>query len=652
MNTERELTDDDDQDTQSPVDSTRRLVGGRPLPLLFPPGSLDPISAGVEGPQREEPRYHGHEVLGAGGMGEVHRAHDGRVGRTVAIKSMVPDAARTPELRARFLREARVQAQLEHPSIVPVYDLDWDERDHPYFSMRRVAGVTLTDVFRLLREGDAEITATYSLQRLLSNFQQFCLALHYAHSRGVVHRDIKPPNIMFGTFGEVYVLDWGIAKVGSDADVDLLPGRGTVSDSQTMANEVLGTPGYMAPEQYRDSSDVDARADIYSLGCILFQMLTLQPLHRFASAMDRRRSTLAGVDARASVRTPDRGIPPELDAICVRATAVDPAARFQTARELHDAVQAFLDGDRDDRLREELAQAHVEQARDAARRLREGGGVDAELRQQAFAEAGRALALNPRDQDAATLLAHMMLEAPKEMPAEVFAANEAVVLKELVEGVRLASLALLGVVVCSVFLPLLGAIRSYASVAVILVALAVAGLFGLFVTAVRKDITRRDMVLLCVPVCVAIAGFSQIVGPLVVPPVLAIGFASLVATAHWLGWYRALIIGMVTLAWLVPATLDWLGLGGPPAYTFENGLMVAFPRMMEIPEAATRGGLMALFLAASLVVSALLWRYSSWVAESRRKLHLHAWHLESLLPRDTEQSSRSAARPLPPTTPD
>src|SRR5690606_21829475 len=210
-------------------------------------------------------RYRLRRLIGRGGMGEVHLAQDARVGRSVALKVMRPEDASYPEAKARFLREARVQGQLEHPSIVPVYDLDHDDKGEVFFVMRRVAGVTLDQVIKGLRKDDPLMVERFSMRRLLSALQQVCLALDYAHTRGVIHRDIKPSNLILGEFGEVYVLDWGIAKVVGVADGDGVVGDLTPGLEATRHGDVLGSIGYMAPEQLSASSEVDPRADVYAL---------------------------------------------------------------------------------------------------------------------------------------------------------------------------------------------------------------------------------------------------------------------------------------------------------------------------------------------------------------------------------------------------
>lgn len=325
------------------------------------PSLVDPT--GVT-PDPAERRYRHRRVLGRGGMGEVKLVDDQRIGRSVAVKILLDDETGNIESVARFLREARVQGQLEHPSIVPVYDVDEDDAGRVFFTMRRIDGDTLERILTRLAAGDEHYLRLYSRRKLLSIFLNVCLALEYAHASGVVHRDLKPSNVMIGNFGEVHVLDWGIAKVRGVRD-SLGPISAHRDDAATRQGTVLGTPGFMAPEQLVDPASVDARSDVYALGSLLFSLLTHESLHR-GDGDERLRSTERGADARASVRKPELDIAPELDAICVRATAQRPEDRYPSARALHDAVERFLEGDRDDALRAELERRKLDEGRSEA----------------------------------------------------------------------------------------------------------------------------------------------------------------------------------------------------------------------------------------------------------------------------------------------
>src|SRR5689334_12964764 len=161
-------------------------------------------------------RYAARDALGAGGMGEVRSYADKRIGREIALKRLLPERADDVKSRKRFLREARIQGTLEHPSVVPVYDLGEEPDGSLYFTMKRIRGETLFDLIRRLAKDDPDALARWWRRRRLEVFGRICLAVHYAHTRGVIHRDLKPGNIMLGEYGEVYVLDWGLAKIADE----------------------------------------------------------------------------------------------------------------------------------------------------------------------------------------------------------------------------------------------------------------------------------------------------------------------------------------------------------------------------------------------------------------------------------------------------
>src|ERR1044071_1051837 len=193
-------------------------------------------------------RYTEGALLGVGGRGKVLLAHDARIGREVAVKQLHTDRELAPEERARFLREARVQGQLEHPSIVPVYDIDRRPDGSVFFTMRRVVGRTLHSILDDLRKADVSAMSRYTQRELLTAFATVCLTIDYAHTRGVIHRDLKPANIMLGDFGEVYVLDWGLARLVDEQGES----REEPQQRLSMPGSFLGTPLYMAPEQMVD----------------------------------------------------------------------------------------------------------------------------------------------------------------------------------------------------------------------------------------------------------------------------------------------------------------------------------------------------------------------------------------------------------------
>src|SRR5688572_26573565 len=353
-----------------------------------------PSSPGI--PKAPDARYALRTLLGKGGMGEVWLAHDVRIDREIAIKLM-RGSTEDADMVARFLREARVQGRLEHPSVVPVHDLG-DEKT-PYFAMKRLTGTTLADVIV------ARDLVKWPRRTLLARFIDICLAIEFAHKRGVIHRDLKPANIMLGDYGETYVLDWGLARIVDESDSGVIRNsdlRGDSDVGQTEVGAMLGTPGYMAPEQMRGEA-IDQRADVYALGCLLFEILAGEP------AMPRDRTlelTLTAVCHHPLERSID--VPPELDDVCACATQGDVTKRTASAREVADAVQRFLDGDRDLERRRQLAAEHAERAQQWLAK------EDNHARGEAMREAGSAIALDASNVEAKQILARLLLDPPRE----------------------------------------------------------------------------------------------------------------------------------------------------------------------------------------------------------------------------------------------
>ncbi|MGW8554987.1 Stk1 family PASTA domain-containing Ser/Thr kinase [Streptomyces tubercidicus] len=279
----------------------------------------------MEEPRRLGGRYELGSVLGRGGMAEVYLAHDTRLGRTVAVKTLRVDLARDPSFQARFRREAQSAASLNHPSIVAVYDTGEDYVDGvsiPYIVMEYVDGSTLRELLhsgrKLLPERSLEMT-TGVLQ-----------ALEYSHRAGIVHRDIKPANVMLTRTGQVKVMDFGIARAMGDAGMTM---------TQTAA--VIGTAQYLSPEQAK-GEQVDARSDLYSTGCLLYELLTVRPPFVGDSPV-----AVAYQHVREDPQKPsnfDPEITPEMDAIVLKALVKDPDYRYQSADEMRADIEAALDG--------------------------------------------------------------------------------------------------------------------------------------------------------------------------------------------------------------------------------------------------------------------------------------------------------------------
>ncbi|MEU3338478.1 Stk1 family PASTA domain-containing Ser/Thr kinase [Streptomyces sp. NPDC006668] len=279
----------------------------------------------MEEPRRLGGRYELGQVLGRGGMAEVYLAHDTRLGRTVAVKTLRADLARDPSFQARFRREAQSAASLNHPAIVAVYDTGEDYIDGvsiPYIVMEYVDGSTLRE---LLHSG-RKLLPERAMEMTIGILQ----GLEYAHRSGIVHRDIKPANVMLTRNGQVKVMDFGIARAMGDSGMTM---------TQTAA--VIGTAQYLSPEQAK-GEQVDARSDLYSTGCLLYELLTVRPPFVGDSPV-----AVAYQHVREEAQPPsvfDPEITPEMDAIVLKALVKDPNYRYQSADEMRMDIEACLDG--------------------------------------------------------------------------------------------------------------------------------------------------------------------------------------------------------------------------------------------------------------------------------------------------------------------
>jgi serine/threonine-protein kinase len=589
-----------------------------------------------------EARYVQRTTLGKGGMGEVRLCRDHLIGREVALKVVRPGTGSQPGMVPRFIREARIQGQLEHPAIVPVYDLGLDPEGSVYFTMKRVRGRTLADVIESLRRGDPDTVRGFSRRKQLTAFSSVCLAVDFVHRRGVIHRDLKPANVMLGDFGEVYVLDWGLARTAGAAEpeegITPVPGE---TEIRTAHGALLGTPGYMAPEQVRGERErIDARADVYALGCILFEILALEPLHGRGSAPDLIASTLTGADARPSRRSPQADIPPELDAICARATALLPQDRYASARELHDALERYLDGDRDLELRRQLAAGHAEAAAEAAVLARAEGEQAREARRRALREVGRALALDPHNERALRTLVRLMTEPPREIPPEARAEIEASAHAQVRAAARVGGV---GGVVVLLFIPLVlwMGVHDWEWMALLVsLAVAAAGL-NLFQAMRPAPSALVQYVLLAVTMLATVAT-ARILGPFVLLPTLAL--------ANTLGFVaspdrRGRVVFIVTgcLATLVPALLEWVDLWRP-SYVFHDGRMTVLPQMLAFEETSAMVFLILVNLFLIIGWSLAIGRIRDALDRAEKKLHLQAWQLRQLIPGDAVGAPAAARK--------
>ena len=298
-----------------------------------------------------EHRYQQRRILGSGGMGTVVLSRDRTLGRQVAVKTMPADVA-SGVRRSRFLAEARITSQLAHPGIPPIHDLFADDEGSLYYSMKLIRGQSLAEVLESLRAGDPETEKRYKLVRLMSIFLSASQAVAYAHKRGIIHRDLKPDNIMVGGFGEVLVMDWGLARMLEDGPDSPELADETGAGIPTLDNPILtqdgaivGSPAYMAPEsQEGDSSLVGTASDVYSLGILLYELLTL---HRPFEAQSLLRLLYLKATATfesPSRRYPDRDIPSELERICLKAMALRAEQRYPDAGQLTADLEFYLEG--------------------------------------------------------------------------------------------------------------------------------------------------------------------------------------------------------------------------------------------------------------------------------------------------------------------
>ena len=313
---------------------------------------VHPSSAEMPDPSDRVARLQLLGEVARGGMGAIIKGRDSDLGRDLAVKVLLEQHRDNPDLIRRFVEEAQISGQLQHPGVVPVYELGTLADHRPYFAMKLVKGRTLAALLAE-RAGPAE-----DQPRLLGIFEQVCLTMAYAHVRGVIHRDLKPSNIMVGSFGEVQVMDWGLAKVLPQGRVDdnEEPGRirhETViqtarasSDAQlSQAGSIMGTPAYMPPEQADGNLDrLDERADVFALGSILCEILTGQPAFTGRTIGEIHRKAAKGDLTDAFARLDACGADAELAGLARQCLGCEPEDRPRNASAVAERFTAYLAG--------------------------------------------------------------------------------------------------------------------------------------------------------------------------------------------------------------------------------------------------------------------------------------------------------------------
>ncbi len=288
-------------------------------------------------------KYNNFKNLREGGIASIKTCTDICLGRTVAMKSLLPSARDIITEQKRFIREARVTSLLQHPNTPSVYEIGKDESGDLFFTMKYLQGKSLKFILNCLARSDKASEKEFNLKRLLSILTKIIYGVAYAHEHGVIHRDLKPGNIQIGAFREVLVLDWGIAKVwdapNEDDIVNQISRQGKGLDLTQMGPQP-GTPLYMSPEQIRGDV-IDERTDIYSLGAILYEILTLKNIFKANTMHDLLLKTKNEKPILPSIIAPERYIPDRLEEICMRAISKDRNDRYPNVLELLHDIREF-----------------------------------------------------------------------------------------------------------------------------------------------------------------------------------------------------------------------------------------------------------------------------------------------------------------------
>ncbi|MEA2068609.1 MAG: serine/threonine-protein kinase, partial [Verrucomicrobiota bacterium] len=312
-----------------------------------------------------EERYSVNKKLNQGGMKAIWEVDDHRTARKVAMALIQDSKIASEDDIDSFLYEARLTANLQHPNIIPIYDIALDENGNPYFTMKALKGETLGEIIRQLRNGNAEYRKRYTRTQLIAIFLKVCNAIDYAHTKGVIHLDLKPSNVNVGDFGDVHVLDWGLSTLithlneydgepvswHSMDDVSLENGQTLTRYLERTAkrrefkNVVGGTPGYMSPEQAQGvPSDIDFQTDVYMLGAMLYEILTHHCPIEGGTVKESLQKTVRGDFPAPGKRSPELHIPAPLAAIAMKALQVDPTERYPNIAALLRDIHQYQDG--------------------------------------------------------------------------------------------------------------------------------------------------------------------------------------------------------------------------------------------------------------------------------------------------------------------
>ena len=287
----------------------------------------------------ESERYQLEEIIASGGMKNIYRALDKKCERTIAYATPKRDIDES--LYEVFLREAKLTARLDHPNIMPIHDLGLNEKDQPYFTMDLKSGDSLGDIIAKLLDKDQNYRATYNTAELINIFIKVCDAIAYAHQKNVIHLDIKPENIQIGHYGEVLICDWGLSKIVGEADYDSLDEalfNPDLLNNLTQHNKIKGTPGYMSPEQIDSKHPKSPQSDIYSLGCLLYAIMSLKaPLEGFD--LDK----ILKITVKGNIPTLKK-CPLPLKAVINKSMALNPEDRYDSVIELQNELKKYING--------------------------------------------------------------------------------------------------------------------------------------------------------------------------------------------------------------------------------------------------------------------------------------------------------------------